>query len=46
MTGNLSLSETSLATPVTVAAGMCLVPVSGAASGSSPFGKLQSGTCQ
>jgi hypothetical protein len=46
VTGNLSLSESSLATPVSVAAGMCLVPVSGAASGSCPFSKLQSGTCQ
>jgi hypothetical protein len=46
VTGNLSLSESSLATPVTVAAGMCLVPVDSAASGPSPFSKVQSGVCQ
>jgi hypothetical protein len=46
VTGNLSLSSSSLSGPVTVAAGMCLLPVSGADSKSNPFSRLQSGTCQ
>jgi hypothetical protein len=46
VTGNLSLSSSSLSTPVTVAAGMCLVPVKGVASGANPMSYLQAGTCQ
>jgi hypothetical protein len=46
VTGNLSLSSSSLSTPVTVAAGMCLVPVDNADSQSNPFSQVKSGTCQ
>jgi hypothetical protein len=46
VTGNLILTSSSLSTPVNVAAGMCLVPISGADSGSNPFNQLQSATCQ
>jgi hypothetical protein len=46
VTGNLSLSSSSLSSPVKVAAGMCLVPVNGADSGSNPFSQVQSGICQ
>jgi len=46
VSGNLNLSETSMATSVTVAAGMCLVPVTGTDSKATPFSRLQSATCQ
>jgi hypothetical protein len=46
VTGNLSLRSTSLANPVNVAAGMCLLPVDGMDSGSHPFSQVQSGICQ
>jgi hypothetical protein len=46
VSGNLKLSSSSLASPVTVAAGMCLLPVSGADSQSEPFSRVTSGTCQ
>jgi hypothetical protein len=45
VTGNLSLSSSSLSSPVNVAAGMCLVPVNGVDSGSNPFSQVQSSTC-
>jgi len=45
VSGNLNLSETSMATSVTVAAGMCLVPVTGTDSKATPFSRLQSATC-
>jgi len=46
VTGNLSLSESSLPSPVSVAAGMCLMSVDGVDSKTSLFSRLQSGTCQ
>jgi hypothetical protein len=46
VTGNLSLTASSLATPVNVAAGMCLVPVDGAEGDAHPFSQLQAGICQ
>ena len=46
VTGNLSLGSSSLSSPVNVAAGMCLLPVSGADSQSNPFSQVKSGTCQ
>ena len=46
VTCNLSLGESSLAAPVSVAAGMCLVRVDGADSKSAPLARVQSGTCQ
>ena len=44
--GTLSLSASSLAAPVTVAAGMCLLPVDGAAGDAHPFSQVQAGVCQ
>jgi hypothetical protein len=46
VTGNLILSESSLGSPMNVAAGMCLVPLSGADSDASPFSQVTSGICQ
>jgi hypothetical protein len=46
VTGNLSLSESSLPSPVSVAAGMCLLPVDGLDSKANPFSRLRSGICQ
>jgi hypothetical protein len=46
VTGNLHLSSTSLATPVDVPAGMCLLPVDGADSDSNPMSQLKAGVCQ
>jgi hypothetical protein len=45
VTGTLSLAATSLATPVTVAAGMCLLPVEGVANNAHPFSQVTSGVC-
>ena len=45
-TGSLSLTETSLPSPVSVAAGMCLLPVDGLGSKVAPFSRVQSGTCR
>ncbi len=44
--GTLSLDASSLAAPVTVAAGMCLLPVDGAADDAHPFSQVQAGVCQ
>jgi len=46
VTGNLSLGENSLSSPLSVAAGMCLLPVDGLSSKAIPFSRLQSGACQ
>jgi hypothetical protein len=46
VTGNLSLSSSSLPTPVHVAAGMCLVAVEGADNEAHPFSQVQAGVCQ
>ena len=44
VTGNLSLSSSSLPSPVTVTTGMCLVPVD--SSESHPFSHVKSGICE
>jgi hypothetical protein len=46
VTGNLSMSSSSLSSPVTVAAGMCLVPVDVVDSNAHPFSHVKSATCQ
>jgi hypothetical protein len=46
VTGTLSLAASSLATPVTVTAGMCLLPVDNVASDAHPFSQVTSGICQ
>jgi hypothetical protein len=50
VSGNLSLSSSSLASPVNVPANMCLVPVdsldSSSNSKTNPFGRVRAGTCQ
>jgi hypothetical protein len=46
VTGNLTLSESSLPGPVSVAAGMCLLPVDGVDSKAGPFSRVRAGTCQ
>jgi hypothetical protein len=50
VTGNLSLSSSSLPSPVSVPASMCLVPVdtsdSSSDSKANPFSRLRAGTCQ
>jgi hypothetical protein len=45
-TGELTLTSSSLATPVAVPAGMCLLPVDGADSQSHPFSQVKAGVCQ
>jgi hypothetical protein len=45
-TGTLTLAATSVASPVTASAGMCLLPVDGADSGAHPFSRVMAGTCQ
>ncbi len=44
--GTLSLSASSLAAPVTVTTGMCLLPLDGAAGDAHPFSQVQAGICQ
>ncbi len=46
VTGNLTLSESSLPGPVSVAAGLCLLPVDGVDSQAGPFSRVRAGTCQ
>jgi hypothetical protein len=46
VTGTLSLAATSLPTPVTVTAGMCLLPVDSVASDAHPFTQVAAGVCQ
>ena len=46
VTGNLSLSASSLSAPVTVAVGMCLLAVDGADSKANPVSRVQGGACQ
>ncbi len=46
VTGSLTLRESSLASPVSVAAGMCLLSVQGADSNAQPFSRVQAGACQ
>lgn len=46
MTGNLSLSESSLPSPVSAAAAMCLVQVDGLGSKAAPFSRLKADICQ
>ncbi len=46
VTGELTLSSSSLASPVAVPAGMCLMGVDGAPSDANPFSQVQAGVCQ
>ncbi len=46
VTGNLTLSESSVPGSVSVAAGMCLLPVDGVDSQANPFSRVRAGTCQ
>jgi hypothetical protein len=46
VTGKLTLSESSLASPVEVAAGMCLLPVDGTDSKANPMSRLKADVCQ
>ncbi len=46
VTGALSLSSSSLVSPVDVAAGMCLVPVDGTDSNANPFSQVKADACQ
>lgn len=45
VTGNLRLSESSLSSPLSAGAGMCLLPVDRLSSKAIPFSRLQSGAC-
>lgn len=44
--GTLTLSASSLASPVEVTAGMCLLPVDGADSNANPVSQVRSGACK
>jgi hypothetical protein len=46
VTGDLTLSSSSPSTRVDVTAGMCLLPVDGAASDANPVSRLKAGACQ
>jgi hypothetical protein len=46
VTGELTLSSTSLSSKVDVAAGMCVLPVDGSDSKANPVSRLKAGTCQ
>lgn len=46
VSGTLTLKASGLASPVTVAAGMCLVPVENADGNAHPFSKLAAGVCE
>ena len=46
VTGELTLSSSSLSSKVDVAAGMCLLPVDGSDSKANPVSRLKAGTCQ
>jgi hypothetical protein len=46
VTGALTLSSSSLSSPVSAAAGMCLLPVSGSNSKSNPVSRVKPGSCQ
>jgi hypothetical protein len=46
VTGDLRLSSSSLASPVDVPAGMCLLPVDGADSDANPVSQVKAGVCQ
>ena len=46
VTGNLSLTASSLATPVNVVAGMCLAPADGVDGDAHPFSQLKADICQ
>jgi hypothetical protein len=46
VTGELTLSSSSLSSKVDVASGMCLLPVDGSDSQANPVSRLKAGTCQ
>jgi hypothetical protein len=46
VTGKLTLSSSSLSSPVDVAAGMCLLPVDGSDGDVNPFSQVKAGVCQ